>query len=406
MRETSTAPAPRGHRGTCGHASCPVVIASILRESGSTGVHTHTWQVRRYLESSGTSTSLVTPFSWGKALTYPVFGVRLPLERVSRPASVVWYRQWHGAFLLKALRRHLAETGDTVVYAQGPEAASAALRARRGPFQRIVMAVHYETSHANEWAAKGHIHPTSSVFRAIRRMESDVIPRVDGLVYVSRKARDEVLGWLPEAASVPSAIISNFVAPITASAADDRIGDLVTVGGLEVAKNHRYLLHVLAEAKRRGRELTLDVYGIGHLRKELQSLAASLGVADNVRLRGFDPDVRSRLPGYRAYVHASYVESQSLAIIEAMAAGLPVVAAKIGGIPEICDEGVEARFWPLDDAPRAADVLLDLLDSPSAMASAATAAEARFHRDFDADVVGPQLRAFLLSRHASAPTST
>ena len=401
MLEASKSSAPRGQSETCNGESCPVVIASILRESGSTGVHTHTRQVRRYLETCGTPTTLVTPFSWAKGLTYPVFGLRLPLERISRPASVIWYRQWHGAFLYQALRRHLARTGETVVYAQGPEAANAALRARRGPFQRIVMAVHYETSHANEWAAKGHIHPTSSVFRAIRRMESEVIPRVDGLVYVSQKAREEVLGWLPQAGSVPSAVISNFVAPVAATRAEDRIGDLVTVGGLEVAKNHRYLLHVVAEAKRIGRELTLDVYGIGHLRKDLQRLAVSLGIADSVRLRGFDPDVRSRLPGYRAYVHASYVESQSLAIIEAMAAGLPVVAGRIGGIPEICDEGVEARFWPLDNAPGAADTLLDLLDSPAAMASAATAAKARFHRDFDASVVGPKLRTFLLS---SAPT--
>ena len=75
-----------------------------------------------------------------------------------------------------------------------------------------------------------------------------------------------------------------------------------------------------------------------------------------------DTDVRDFLPRYRAYVHASYSESSSLAIIEAMAAGLPIVAGNIGPIAELCDDGVEARFWSLDDASQAAATLLELLD--------------------------------------------
>jgi glycosyltransferase involved in cell wall biosynthesis len=92
-------------------------------------------------------------------------------------------------------------------------------------------------------------------------------------------------------------------------------------------------------------------------------------VVHQVRLRGFRPDVRDFLPGYRAYVHASYSESSSLAIMEAMDAGLPVVAGDTGPISELCDDGVEARFWPLDDPARAASLL---------------------------DVVGPRLQSFLL----------
>jgi glycosyltransferase involved in cell wall biosynthesis len=86
-----------------------------------------------------------------------------------------------------------------------------------------------------------------------------------------------------------------------------------------------------------------------------------------------------------------------------MAAGLPIVAAAIGPIPELCKDGAEARFWALDDPARAAAVLLDLLDSPSALAAAASAARARFERDFDIDVVGARLRSFLLEGSASVP---
>jgi len=78
-----------------------------------------------------------------------------------------------------------------------------------------------------------------------------------------------------------------------------------------------------------------------------------------------------------------------------MAAGLPIVAGNIGPISELVDDGVEARFWPLDSPAQAAAVLLDLLDSEPKRALAASAATARFHRDFDADVIAPRLLSFL-----------
>ncbi len=377
--------------------SLPLVVATILPEEGITGVHTHIWQLRRYLEEHGMATTLVTPFSWARPLSYPVFAVRpLILERCSGPASVAWYRYWHEVFLCNALRRCLAELGGCVVYAQDPLAARAALRARQGPHQRVVLAVHFQTSQADEWAHKIQIRRDGLLFRAIRQYERQTIPRVDGLVYVSQSARNGILSWLPEVSAVPSAVISNFVTPLRPESAQEPLGDLVTTGSLLHWKNHRFLLEVLAQAKRTGRSLTLDVFGEGPLRKDLLRQARSLGLQEQVRFRGFRPDVREFLPRYRAYVHASYVDSQSLAIIEAMAAGLPIVAADVGGIPELCDDGVEARFWPLDDPAQATAMLIDLLDCEAARRKAGRAASERFHREFDANVVAPQLRSFLL----------
>jgi len=142
-------------RGGTGRDAPSLVIATILREEGTTGVQTHVQQLRASLAGSGTAVILLTPFSWAKPLTYPVFGARLVLERVSNAASVWWYRHWHEVFLRNALRRELARLGDCVVYAQGPVEARAALRARRGPHQRVVMAVHFRISQADEYAEPG-----------------------------------------------------------------------------------------------------------------------------------------------------------------------------------------------------------------------------------------------------------
>jgi glycosyltransferase involved in cell wall biosynthesis len=403
MRGNDGGPSRAGGEGPPDEASPPVIIATILREEGSTGVQTHVQQLRRYLEELGTTTVLVTPFSWGRVLTVPIFGLRLALKRISGSASVAWYRHWHEVFLRNALRRSLAGVGDCVVYAQCPVAALAALRARRGPHQRVVMAVHFRTSQADEWVNMRQIRRDGAVFRAIRQVEREVIPRVDGLVYVSRWARDALVSWLPEAAAVRYAIIGNFVAPLHHEPGQELFGDLVTIGHLEPVKNHRFMLEVLSEAKRAGRPLTLDAFGEGPLRKDLERMTRSLGLEEQVRFHGVRRDVRDFLPRYRTYVHASYSESSSLAIMEAMAAGLPIVAGNIGPISELCDDGVEARFWPLDDPARAAATLIDLLDCEPARVMAGRAASERFRRDFDAEVVAPRLRSFLLGLHAPAP---
>jgi len=385
--------------------SPPLVIATILREEGNTGVQTHVRQLRQFLDGRGGRTTLVTPFSWGKALTVPVFGVRLVLERCSGSANVAWYRHWHELFLRNALRRSLHGLGPCTVYAQCPLAARAALRARQGPHQRVVMAVHFRISQADEWADKKQIKRGGTLFRAIRKVEREVVPQVDGLMYVSQWARDALTAWLPEAATVPSAIIGNFVEPAKPSAGQERLGDLVTIGHLEPVKNHRFMLEVLAEANRAGRSYTLDIFGEGPLHSDLLRQTHELGLVDQVRYRGYRKDVRDFLPRYRVYVHASYSESSSLAIIESMAAGLPIVAANIGPIAELCDEGVEARFWPLDDVSKAAATLIDLLENESARSKAAAAASERFRRDFDASLLAPRLLSFLQGSPSAGATA-
>lgn len=373
----------------------PLVIATILREDGITGVHSYTKRLRQYLTEHGIAATLVTPFSWYRPLTIPVFGFRLILQRFSAPASTVWYRHWHEKFLYKALRRRLADHDTCTVYAQGPLAARAALQARRGTHQSVVMVVHFRISQADEWADKKQIKRGGAVFRRIRQVEREVIPRVDGLVYMSQWAREALLDWLPEADSVPSAVIGSLVTPLRGQPVQEPLGHLVTVGNLDIVKNHRFLLQVLAEAERLGRSFTLDVFGEGPLRKDLLQLSKSLGLDQQVRFRGFQPNVRNLLPGYRAYVHACYSESFCLAIVEAMAAGLPILAAPIGPIAELCDDGVEARFWRLDDPAEAAVTLIELLDSEAVRLTTANAASERFRREFDPDFIVPRLMAFM-----------
>jgi glycosyltransferase involved in cell wall biosynthesis len=261
------------------------------------------------------------------------------------------------------------------------------------------MAVHFRVSQADEHAEPGReIKRNGAVFRAIRKLEREVILRVDGLVYVSKWARDSLLSWLPDAASLPSAVIGNAVTPLAVEERLELLADIVTIGRLDLPKNHRFLLDILSEAKCLGRIIKLDIYGDGPLRRDLARQVKKLGLDGQVRILGYCTNVRQVLPAYRAYVHSSYAETSSLAIIEAMAARLPVVAANIGPIPELYDDGVEGRFWPLDDPARAAAILLELLDSEEALSAAAAAAYDRFQREFDIASVGARLEGFLMGK--------
>ncbi|RYP85589.1 glycosyltransferase [Nocardioides guangzhouensis] len=221
------------------------------------------------------------------------------------------------------------------------------------------------------------------------------MPTVDGLVYVSRWAQRALLEWLPEAAQVPSRVVTNFVGRPAAARPGPRRGDLVSVGNLLPVKNHGYLFQILAEARSRGQVYTLDLFGEGIEHARLARLAEELGIAEQVRFLGFQPDVEEKLPGYVAYVHSSYSESSCIAVMEAMAAGLPVVTTDAGALAELIDDPEEGRYWPLDEPARAADVLVGLLASEAETKRAGLAARARFERDYAADVVVPRLISFL-----------
>ncbi len=321
----------------------PVVIATLLREEGATGVQTHIREVKAYFTSEGNPPRVVTPMSWGGPLSVPAFGPRLLLDHLNRAAGVAWYRFWHFRFLRRALRHGLPAVSDAVIYAQCPLSARAALEARRDASQRVVMAVHFTGSQAEEWVDAGKIRRGGIVYRAIQKTERQVIPMVDGLLYVSESAKIELEHTFPAAADVPAMVVPNFIASrrigADVSTGTDLMADLVTIGGLLKIKNHWFLLEILAHANRLGRRYTLDVMGEGPMARFLETRARSLNVHDQVRFLGHRDDVRTLLPRHRLYVHASSRESLCIAIIEAMAAGLPVVATPTKGMMELSNRG-------------------------------------------------------------------
>lgn len=374
-----------------------LLLAMLFRPEGTTGVHTHVNEFRAYLSQHGTPPALVTPFSWGRFLRPPVFGARYLLEPWARTPNLLWYRHWHEVFLQNALRSCLEPGRPTVIYAQDPLSAAAALRARQHPNHRVVLAIHFPGSEIDEWVRNGRIKSTSRAVSIVRSQERRTIPNVDALMYVAKSVQHDLLARIPEAARVPSIIIPNFLSLPTPPRDFPFIGDLVTIGRLEPVKNHIFLLKLLAVARSLGTTLTLDIFGDGSQRQHLEEQSRALGIQTQVRFKGFNQNVRSLLPRYRAYVHAAISEPFAYAILEAMAAGLPIIAPRIGGIPEAITEE-EGCFWDLNDHVESAHTLVHFLKAHDRCRNAGASAQARFQKQFTTAVVAPRLLDFLLSQ--------
>lgn len=130
-------------------------------------------------------------------------------------------------------------------------------------------------------------------------------------------------------------------------------------------------------------EVRLLVVGDGRLRAEVARAAKPLG--DRVVLAGFRDDTMAVLDATDVLLHPSRHDALPTTIIEAMAAGTPVLATRVGGIPELIDDGVSGILLAPPPVPsEIAAVLAGLLRDPARRRQLAAAGRARFEREFTA----------------------
>ncbi|GJG86435.1 hypothetical protein tb265_16160 [Gemmatimonadetes bacterium T265] len=389
-------------------ATPQVFVATLLRPAGGTGIQTHCRLLLREARALGVPAQLVTPFDLSPLVFVPTFGFGRVLKLVRPAWWAWWYRRGHFALLRRRLTACLPRETRTVVYAQDPLSARAALDLRRAGWDvRVVLVIHYNRSQADEWVAGGFIRRGGRLYREIVRLEREVLPAVDHLIVPSDFMGHEVLARVPSVAGVPTTRVPNGAGDPTAgltrvdrnaaaAAPGPPAGDLLSIGALEPRKNHAFLLRVLAACHRAGHPYRLAIAGEGPLRGDLEALAARLGLTRHVTLLGNVPDAARLLPRYRAYVHGATLENLPIAFLEALAAGRPLFAAAVGGIPEVFTDGVEGRHWKLTDPRGAAEMLSAVLESPTVYAAYARAARARYEAYFTpAHVVPPLLGAVL-----------
>lgn len=139
---------------------------------------------------------------------------------------------------------------------------------------------------------------------------------------------------------------------------------LGSVGRLVALKNHALLIDALSGLLPAHPALHAAIVGDGPLMGELRERIASHGLAERVHLAGARGDVPALLPAFDAFVLPSRTEGLSIALLEAAAAGLPIVATDVGGNAEVVQDGRSGRLVPSDDAAALQAALDELLRSP------------------------------------------
>jgi glycosyltransferase involved in cell wall biosynthesis len=182
---------------------------------------------------------------------------------------------------------------------------------------------------------------------------------------------------------------------------DGAAPEILTVGRVVPVKGQALLVEAVAELARRGVDVRLTVVGDGPQIDELRARARRLGVAERIAFAGAVGQDRIRDYYERADVFAlpSFAEGLPVVLVEAMATGLPVVASRITGIPEVVEEGVSGLLvvpGRADDLTRALELIA--AEAPERRAAMGRAGRERVAAEFDIERTAVELRELFQER--------
>jgi sugar transferase (PEP-CTERM/EpsH1 system associated) len=238
--------------------------------------------------------------------------------------------------------------------------------------------------HAEHGRDAGDPHGLNRKHNLLRR---GVTPFIDRYVPVS----DDLQRWLRQVVGVPDAktlMIANgvdterFRPSQRASQRNEFV--IGTVGRIQDVKNQSGLIDafILLRAMLPGHRdrLRLSIVGDGPLLGMITEKVRAAGLQDVVRLPGSRTDIAELLSGFDVFALPSIAEGTPVTILEAMACGLPVVASRVGGIPEVVEQQATGLLVPPSDALALAEALAVYVQDPQLAARHGAAGRVRVER--------------------------
>lgn len=136
------------------------------------------------------------------------------------------------------------------------------------------------------------------------------------------------------------------------------------VGRLCEVKNHRLLIRAFAEVRKYINNAKLLIVGDGGLRNELENFSKELTLGDDILFLGERSDIPELMGIFDLFALSSDLEASNLAVLEAMASGLPVVATNVGGNPELVVDGETGILVQRGDDKKFASAVIRILQNP------------------------------------------
>jgi glycogen(starch) synthase len=217
----------------------------------------------------------------------------------------------------------------------------------------------------------------------------ELLLKADALTAVSKAALQSAIQFSNRTAF--STVIYNGIRTL-----DDTVGvertdpgyRLMCVGRLQLEKGFDVAIAALAKVRSQGLDADLTLIGWGRERMSLQKAAVDHAVADHVRFEG----VLDRRRTLEAIAGCSLVlipsrmrEGFSLVAAEAALCGVPCVASRVGGLPEVVEDGATGLLVTPDDPDRLASAVIDLLRDPQRLRTLGANARRRAQERFDMD---------------------
>jgi glycosyltransferase involved in cell wall biosynthesis len=271
------------------------------------------------------------------------------------------------------LRRLVRERNIDVVHIHSPYVAGIARPALRASRRRVGIAY---TLHNR---ADSHRRSTRLLdARTIRFDDVDlaVSESVRDSLPVRLRNRFDVVHHGVDLAPYDAARANRVVAREALGVAPDELL-VTTVANLRATKDHVALLNAAALVLERVPLVRFLIVGQGPLESELRSLHHTLALGDRVQFLGQRDDVPSVLAASDVFALSSRFEGLPVALMEALASGLPVVATNVGGIPEIVTDGREARLVAPERHDLLAAALIEVLTDTQQRAAMVDAATVR-----------------------------
>ena len=149
-----------------------------------------------------------------------------------------------------------------------------------------------------------------------------------------------------------------------------------TVGRLEEQKGQKYLIDAAGRLSRDGRKVTLLIVGSGREEDRLRDQAVREGIGDAVLFLGTRRDLPELFRAMDLFAFPSLWEGFPIALLSAMAAGLPVIVTPVGGVPEVVEDGINGLVVPAGDPVALAEAIWKAHENPVGTSGLGTAAAA------------------------------
>lgn len=337
-----------------------IKVVEIIADSGLGGGPSHVLGLLKSIDQKKFEPFLICPEGQLSNRASQIGGVviyHVPFKSKFDLISVFELRN----FLSKIKSSH-DPFGPMVVHSHGPRAGLfASICAPRGAY-RIY------TEH--RWDSDFHLKNSLNEFwqkymlkRSLRKANRviAVSSSVHNFLVKNKLAAKEQIVIIPNAIGLRTWDLGLGTKKIKAANRAPVIG---TIGNLNPQKGQTYLIEAMSEIVKKFPLATLEIIGEGELRESLKSKVKSLKLERHVTLLGRKEDVSRYLKRWDVFVLPSIAETFGISILEAMNAGVPVIATRVGGIVDVIENKQNGLLVPKEDPSTLAKSIAEILDHP------------------------------------------